>query len=45
MKLSIVGKDNKSSFFRLLGTHFEQITSVHFQAISDTDNQNLEFFP
>ena len=32
---------DKSSFSKSLAMHLEQITSVHHQAISHTDNQNL----
>ena len=35
---------NKSSFFKSLATCFEQITPVHYQAISHTENQNLQLF-
>ena len=27
-----------------LATRFEQITSVHYQVVSQTDNYNLQFF-
>ena len=32
-------------FFKPLATRFKQITSVHYQAISHTDNQNLQYLP
>ena len=31
-------------FFKSLAMRFEQITLVHYQAISHTDNKNLQFF-
>ena len=34
---------NPVFFIRIIGDAFKQIMSVHYQAISHTDNQNLKF--